>query len=144
MGWLIRVRKRNYKNEKIESKWPVLRKQVVQKILVAEITLKQWVDKQGNKIREDRKQKKEGRKEKWSYEIELKIPGKIASSDISNPAYSFIGGIVKVIDDGNPEAFLEKLQYGVRSYEARPSRHQNGLLFNISRHWIYLEGNERR
>lgn len=57
--------------------------------------------------------------------MELKIPGKIASSNISNPTNSLIGGIVKVINDGNLETFLEKLQYGVRPYEPRPSRNQN-------------------
>ena len=61
------------------------------------------------------------------YLIDVKIEGEMGCNQKLNTVESFHGGIVEVVNDGNIEALVEKLNHSVGSNESGTSSHQNAL-----------------
>ena len=59
--------------------------------------------------------------------MEFKILRTLRADQITNPINSFGDGIIKIVDDRNPKAFIEKLNRSVRANETGSSGNQNRL-----------------
>ena len=64
--------------------------------------------------------------------MEFKILRTLRAEQITNPINSFGDGIIKIVDDRNPKAFIEKLNHSVRANETGSFGNQNRLFQEIS------------
>ena len=64
--------------------------------------------------------------------MEFKILRTLRAEQITNPINSFGDGIIKIVDDRNPKAFIEKLNHSVRANETGSFGNQNRLFREIS------------
>ena len=73
----------------------------------------------------------------------LKILRTLKAKQITNLINSFGNRIIKIADDRNPKAFIEKLNHSVRANETRSFDNQNRLFREISMERMREKENER-
>ena len=56
----------------------------------------------------------------------------LRAEQITNPINSFGDGIIKIVDDRNPKAFIEKLSHSVRANETNSFGNQNRIFRETS------------
>lgn len=61
-------------------------------------------------------------------QIEFKLGREIRTNKLTNPMNSFKDRVIKIVDDGNLEALIQKLNNSVRPNEPSTTSHQNALL----------------
>ena len=64
--------------------------------------------------------------------MKFKILRTLRAEQITNPINSYGDGIIKIVDDRNPKAFIEKLNHSVRANETGSFGNQNRLFQEIS------------
>ena len=62
--------------------------------------------------------------------MEFNILRTLRAEQITNPVNSFGDGIIKIVDDRNPKAFIEKLNHSVRANETGSFDNQNRLIIH--------------
>ena len=77
------------------------------------------------------------------YQVELKILRTLKAKQITNLINSFGNRIIKIADDRNPKAFIEKLNHSVRANETGSFDNQNRLFREISMERMREKENER-
>lgn len=81
--------------------------------------------------------------EKWvTDQMEFKLGREIRTNKLTNPMNSFKDRVIKIVDDGNLEALIQKLNNSVRPNEPSTTSHQNALLRRRT-HWSFSARGER-